>query len=276
MRKSFVFGLVPFVFLISCGQSKSYQANEIGEQDALQSGSEPQAKPGAPKAADVDVPDWAVDHDGCEKRGLLDSGGRDEVAGIYIGMPINEVRDLLKCFETDLRRAEAGSGGSYSHYLFARSSAVDTWRMEATRKSPFGVEEANISFAGPKESARVLAISYNVHRRGKAGEFPSYEQLVDRFERQYGDLGGKIDYLRENQDKFLSSGVNFFTKQSQAGEWLVLNSPAYMKCNRSLDDICGRGLEGGISPLADGSVKSYGLTLENGVLANSIVSEAAQ
>jgi len=252
VTKSLAVNLVLICSLAACGDGELANSAEAGAQAVADT-----AQVGAPKAANVDIPDWAIDKDGCEAKGFLVSSGADDLAGISIGMPQEQIRDLLKCFKL---KTYYNNASFYFPGDDRQSVGIDTWILDAERDHSGGVEKLEVFLAGAKDNLKAFGVTYSVGYRASADALPKSADRLAAIEKQYGGIHG--------------NETNFASLLGPDGKSLEQNSPLGVKCIIPTYILCGRKITGAFKLTPAGSVKWQTITLANGRLAAPIFDES--
>lgn len=252
MTKSLAVNLVLICSLAACGDGELANSAEAGAQAVADT-----AQVGAPKAANVDIPEWAIDKDGCEAKGFLVSSGADDLAGISIGMPQEKIRDMLKCFNLNTYYNNASF---YFPGDERQPVGIDTWILSAERDHSGGVEKIEVRLAGAKDNLKAYGVTYSVGYRASPDELTKSVDRLAALEDQYGDIRG--------------NETNFVSLLGPDGKSLEQNSPLGVKCIMPTYTLCGRKITGAFKLTPTGAVKWQTITLANGLLAAPIFDES--
>lgn len=189
---------------------------------AASSASDDVSAPAAPKAAEGEVPAWARDDLGCETRGALPGGNGDQVAGIGVGMPLEEVRKLLECHQVAIVNL---ASVYYNPAHDGTTGRIDAWLLEARRGFGNQSDVIEVTLAGPLDNRRVIEVKQTFGTREDGMKVPPRAALVAPLLAQYGlsDSGG---------DTFISARDPGGAELPPGGPRSQCGSPIAIQCGR--------------------------------------------
>ena len=237
------------LYAAACDGSNPVDNQAVSDPRTISEGSRQEARSGSRKAASGELPPQGEDNSECEGQAIGPAGNANEVAGVTIGMPIDQIRERLRCYETHLFYK---NGIYFTPPEGGPIVEVHAWVLDAERSTGGRGEHVEILVAGPRGKQRAFELHQAVYFSRQ--DPPDADLISERLRAQYG----LPEYLRSLET---ADGQPISNKYA----------PPTNACVTPTTKLCGRQVSVGLTRAPENKVASYQITYANSAQALPIL-----